>query len=222
MGLSEDELMEMDFQDLSDSDIAVLFALGDGAVHRTRLQKVLLLFEEIFGKGERPAGYSAYFYGGYSDDVEESASALTSAGILYETREGYVLSEYGRKLRDHAGKVIRESGSKDRKAIVEGVPRIVQSISDVPDRYVVGLTYHFYSDTASRSTIRESVDRLNGSASYDGRRLKDMSREEFEDRLRNGIAIHLDRAGTWSETMRSRMRHMHRRNPTIRSRRTWN
>ena len=55
----------------------------------------------------------------------------------------------------------------------------------------MGLTYQYYKDTAVRSAIKESVDLLNEKAVYNGKRLDDMDKNEFEDILRRGEELRM-------------------------------
>ena len=146
--------MDMDFQDLSDSDLAVMFTIGDRPVLNTRLQKITLLFEEIYGILKPEAMHSAYFFGGYSDEIDESATGLTSAGIIDETGHGYVLTDYGRRLREYAEGCIENDGDETGMTVIRGIRNIVRSLNGIPDRNVVGLTYRYYKDTAVRSAIK--------------------------------------------------------------------
>lgn len=189
--MDESTLLDMDFQDLSDSDLAVMFTIEDRPVLRTRLQKITLLFEEIYDTHEPGAGHSAYFFGGYSDEIDESATTLTSAGIIDETSHGYVLTDYGRKLKEYSERCIEDDGDETGMTIIRGIRNIVRSLNRVPDRNVVGLTYHYYQDTAVRSTIKESVDILNRTARYNGRNLSDIPKAEFEDILRKGEELRM-------------------------------
>ena len=75
--MDEDTLLDMDFQDLSDSDLAVMFTIGDRPVLNTRLQKITLLFEEIYGILKPEAMHSAYFFGGYSDDCAATKDSFS-------------------------------------------------------------------------------------------------------------------------------------------------
>lgn len=189
--MDENTLLDMDFQDLSDSDLAVMFTIENKPVLKTRLQKITLLFEEIYDTQGPETGHSAYFFGGYSDEIDESATTLTSAGIIDETSHGYVLTDYGRKLKEYSEKCIEDDGDKTGMTIIQGIRNIVKSLNRVPDRNVVGLTYHYYQDTAVRSTIKESVDILNKTAKYNGKNLSDISKAEFENILRNGEELHM-------------------------------
>ena len=55
----------------------------------------------------------------------------------------------------------------------------------------MGLTYQYYQDTAVRPEIKESVDLLNEKAVYNGKRLDDIDKDDFEDILRRGEGLHL-------------------------------
>lgn len=190
--MNEQELLETDFEDLSFSELAIIFAMSKTPTHRTRLQKITLLFDEVYGVGSKPHNHDAYFFGGYSDDIDESATSLTSTGILDETNRGYELTSYGQKLKDYAAEQIMINGNSEEREIVDGMPKIVEALINVPDKYVVGLTYHYYKETATRSTIKDSVERLNRSAKYNGRKLDEIPKQEFESDLREGKKIHLD------------------------------
>ena len=189
--MDENTLLDMDFQDLSDSDLAVMFTIENKPVLKTRLQKITLLFEEIYDTHGPETGHSAYFFGGYSDEIDESAMTLTSAGIIDETSHGYVLTDYGRRLREYSERCIENDGDETGMTVIHGIRNIVRSLNGIPDRNVVGLTYHYYEDTAVRSAIKESVDLLNEKAVYNGKRLDDIDKDEFEDILRRGEELHL-------------------------------
>ena len=189
--MDEKTLLDMDFQDLSDSDLAVMFTIEDRPVLKTRLQKITLLFEEIYDTHGPEKKHGAYFFGGYSDEIDESATTLTSAGIIDETRHGYVLTDYGRKLKEYSEKCIENDGDETGMTIIHGIRNIVRSLNKIPDRNVVGLTYYYYEDTAVRYTIKESVDLLNKTAVYNGKNLSDIPKSEFENILRRGEELRM-------------------------------
>lgn len=184
--MDEKTLLDMDFQDLSDSDLAVIFTMSDKPVLKTRLQKITLLFDEIYDPENCSKDYGAYFFGGYSDEIDESATKLVSAGIIDETHHGYVLTDYGRKLREYAKQCIENDDDEIGMRIISGITNIVKSLYKLPDKNVVGLTYYYYKETAVKSTIKESVEILNSKARYNGKKLSEISRSEFETMLRNG------------------------------------
>lgn len=85
----------------------------------------------------------------------------------------------------------RERWGRDRDDRHPGNTEHRQIVERDPDRNVVGLTYQYYKDTAVRSAIKESVDLLNEKAVYNGKRLDDMDKNEFEDILRRGEELRM-------------------------------
>lgn len=182
--MDENDMIEADFDGLSDSEVLVLLFMDEGAsTFKTRLQKLSLLYHELYDAGSYSTDHHAYFFGGYSDDIDESATNLTDMGILDETEHGYELTEYGIKLRRFFQKEYDDEEQMDR------IDRIKKAVSLIPDRNLVGLTYHFYQDSAKNSTIKKSVDRMNSSSIYDGVPLNDYPLSLFEEKLRKGDTI---------------------------------
>lgn len=182
--MDETEMINNDFDDLSDSEILVLLIMDEkSSTLKTRLQKLSLLYHELYETDKNTTDHHAYFFGGYSDDIDESAVNLTDMGILEEGRDGYSLTEYGVKLRQF---VLNEYDDVEE---IERVDNIKKAVSSIPDRNLVGLTYRFYEESAKNSTIKQSVDRLNSNSKYDGLPLNEYQKEQFEDKLRNGIEI---------------------------------
>ena len=182
--VSEEDMINSDFDDLSDPEILVLLLIdGTRPVLKTRLQKLSLLYHELYEGKTGITDHGAYHFGGYSDNVDESAVNLTDMGILEEDKRGYSLTDYGRKLREF---ILDEYDDEDQ---IDHVKNILSATSKIPDRNLVGLTYHFYDETAVNSTIRESVKKLNDSSYYDGVPLKDYKKSDFESKLRSGEEI---------------------------------
>ncbi len=179
-----EQMIDSDFDELTDSQILVLLIIDENTPFlRTRLQKISLLYHELYDSGRNSTGHGAYFFGGYSDDIDEAAVNLTDTGILQEGKSGYSLTEYGVKLREY---ILREF--EDEKQIRD-VDNLKKAVSGIPDRNLVGLTYRFYEETAVNSTIKQSVDKLNSISSYDGIPLMKYPKEQFERKLRNGEPI---------------------------------
>lgn len=180
---SEEKLLEFDSEDLSDTDALVILIVDSNPVMKTRLQKLSLLYDRLYNKTCSITDHNAYFFGGYSDDIEESAVNLVDSGILKEDRQGYSLTDYGLKLK----KFIKDEKTLDSE--LKNIDNLKFALSEVPDRNVIGLTYHFYEDTAINSTIKNSVERLNNSSRLNDAPMSSMSKEEFENYLRNGKKI---------------------------------
>ncbi|MDR1404382.1 MAG: hypothetical protein LBJ20_02280 [Candidatus Methanoplasma sp.] len=185
MAYTEDDMLKFDREDLSPADLLVLFISGNSPALRTRIQKISFLYDEIYNKERKEADHHAYFFGGYSDDIEESMENLVDMGVLDEGRDGYVLTEYGKALTESL------MDQKDQREKKERIDRIKNALSNVADRRVVGLTYRFYEETASNSAIRSSVERMNLSSKIDGKFLLDVDKEEFENYLRTGKPINM-------------------------------
>lgn len=182
--MDENEMINNDYDDLSDSEILVLLIMNEDApTLKTRLQKLSLLYHELYDSDRNTTDHHAYFFGGYSDDIDESAVNLTDMGILNEGKNGYSLTEYGRKLRQY---ILDEYEDEDK---IKRVNNIKKAVSSIPDRNLVGLTYHFYDESTKNSTIKQSVDRLNSSSMYDGLPLNEYPKNRFEDKLRSGEEI---------------------------------
>ena len=194
--MDENVLLDMDFQGLSDSDLTVLFTIGDEPILKTRLQKIALLFDEMNDSHGPGTERGLRFFGGYSDEIDESTITLTSAGILDETSHWYVMTAYGRKLKEYTERCIENDEDETGMTIIRGIRNIVRSLDRIPDRNVVGLTYRYYPDTAVKSAIKESVDVLNRTVVYNGKSLSEMPKEEFEDILRRE-----GKSSAWSDSI---------------------
>ena len=188
--MNEQQMIDSDYDELSDSEILVLLIIDDKRpVLKTRLQKISLLYHELYDTGKNTTGHNAYFFGGYSDDIDESAVNLTDMGVLNEGNGGYSLTEYGKKLRDY---VLKEYYDEEQ---IKRIGNIKDAVSKIKDRNLVGLTYHFYEDSAVNSTIKKSVDKLNQTSYYDGILLSQYPKKMFEDKLRKGEPIEEGRNG---------------------------
>lgn len=182
--MDENEMINNDYDDLSDSDILVLLIMNEESpTLKTRLQKLSLIYHELYDSNRNTTDHHAYFFGGYSDDIDESAVNLTDMGILDEGKNGYSLTEYGKKLRQYVLDEFEDVEEIDR------IYNIKKAVSNIPDRNLVGLTYHFYGESAKNSTIKQSVDRLNSNSKYDGLPLNEYPKKQFEDKLRSGEVI---------------------------------
>lgn len=182
--MDESEMISADFDELSDSEVLVLLIMDeDKPILKTRLQKLSLLYHELYDSENNTTDHHAYFFGGYSDDIDESAINLTDKGIIDEGKNGYSLTEYGVKLRQF---FLDEYEDVEQ---IHRLEKIKTAVSLIPDRNLVGLTYHFYSKSAQNSTIRGSVEKMNSVSSYDGIALNKYSLKQFEQKLRDGEII---------------------------------
>ncbi len=182
--MNEIDLINSDFDELSDSEVLVLLIIDEEKpILKTRLQKLSLIYHELYDSDTNTTDHHAYFFGGYSDDIDEAATNLTDKGILDEGKNGYSLTEYGIKLRQFFLKEYEDIEQIDR------ICKIKKAVSQIPDRNLVGLTYHFYGESAKNSTIKQSVEKLNSNSVYDGLSLRDYPKDIFETKLRNGEEV---------------------------------
>ncbi|MBR6910433.1 MAG: hypothetical protein IKN41_01075 [Candidatus Methanomethylophilaceae archaeon] len=183
MTITEDQMLKNDYYELSDDELEVLFIIDTDPIMRTRLQKISLLYSKIFDTEKESHG--AYFFGGYSDNIDEASDELVDKGIIQETNQGYVITDYGIKLK----KMLIE-GLEDSDDLITGIANIKKSVSELDDKSIIGLTYHFFEETTTNSTIKASVDRYNKRSIYDGKSLDQISLDEFINKLKKGTVIH--------------------------------
>ncbi|KUE73164.1 hypothetical protein AUQ37_03450 [Candidatus Methanomethylophilus sp. 1R26] len=178
---SDEDFLEDDYGDLSDSDKTALLVIGySNGIMKPRLQKLSLIYDMVYGEGNPPSD-GAYFLGGYSDDLDGSAENMVEDGIASEHEMRYELTPYGRKLL----RLLEENdGERSQR-----MKNIVRCLKSVDDRHLIGLTYRFWPALAKESVIAEAVARTNRNAVLNGRKLDDWSRDEFADDIRRGAEL---------------------------------
>lgn len=67
----------------------------------TRLQKLSLLYCELYGKTGSATDSRTYFFRSHSDNIDESVQNLACMGMLADGRSDHSLTEYGMKLRQY-------------------------------------------------------------------------------------------------------------------------
>ena len=177
----KESIKEEDAEDISDdrSSKEVLFIIGcsDKPVRKTRLQKLALLYDALYG-GQNGSDRGAYFFGGFSDNIEEAAETMADDMILSEGEKGYRLTGYGEEIFGMLKK-------KD-PAFYGEMAAIAGSTENVPDSCIVAMTYRYYPELAENSLIKDSADRIIEGMTVNGRKLGDIPKEEFESMLRKG------------------------------------
>ena len=177
----KESIKEEDAEDISDdrSSKEVLFIIGcsDKPVRKTRLQKLALLYDALYG-GQNGSDRGAYFFGGFSDNIEEAAETMADDMILSEGEKGYRLTGYGEEIFGMLKK-------KD-PAFYGEMAAIAGSTENVPDSCIVAMTYRYYPKLAENSLIKDSADRIIEGMTVNGRKLGDIPKEEFESMLRKG------------------------------------
>lgn len=179
---SEMEVIEDEAEDLNKSDKLVLTVLSKKKMLRTRLQKTALMYCEVMK--DNVVDHIAYNFGGYSEDVDESLETLVDIGAVYEDRSGYSVSDYGKRLLDYL-----LNRDDENKMVDNNVDKIIQAVGGVSDRVIVGLTYHYYPTLSSKSTIKDSVEKMNENIVIDDTPLSEIDKDTFEDYIKNGKHI---------------------------------
>lgn len=141
------------FDDLTNIEKSVIEIIGySEKIKPTRLQKLSLLVGVVIER-DLPKTHSPYFFGAFSDEVDESAEGMREEGILrYEEGSGYFLSRTGYNVFD----LIRRS-DKETDLRIRGV---IGMFSHLPDRQVTALTYALYPEFAGESLIKKKMEKV--------------------------------------------------------------
>lgn len=164
MNIADDfrELVE----DLSPTEkLVILIVANSNKIKNTRLQKLSLIIKATL-EGKTPESHGAYFFGGFSDEVEEGASALKDEGLLqHEPKEGFSLSSDGEKI----AKFIEEISPYESKL----VSSIVDKFKSFSDSKLTAFTYVLFPELTSESVIKEKMNQLGRSLDLNEFRLDD-------------------------------------------------
>jgi len=183
--MADKELIKDEMENLSDADKLVLSVLfASNKVKATRLQKVGLLVNAIV-EGKVPSSHDAYFYGGFSEEIEDSVTKLSDNRLLNPTSEGFVLTQYG-KLIFNRMKAAKDKTGYERIEIAEAV---IAALSRLKDSDVLDLTYYLFPELAANSLIRKEVEKrlkergIRGVKAY---RFKKEDLDEFISKIQSG------------------------------------
>ena len=116
----------------------------------TRLQKLTLVITAVLTGSTKKLqdAYGAYFFGGFSDDVEESANVLSEEGYLeYIKDEGYVITQEGKELTE---KIAKKYPDKDKI-----IRKITTNLEDLSDKEILALTYSLFPQLTKNSVIKD-------------------------------------------------------------------
>ena len=141
------------YDGLSHTERTVLDIIGhSNHIRPTRLQKISLVVG-VKELSNIPQTHGAYFFGAFSDEVDESAEGLREEGIIaYKENEGYRLTKLGNEVYD----IIKISD----KQMNEKVERVIRLFSSMRDEEVTAITYALYPQYASQSLIRTTMEKV--------------------------------------------------------------
>ncbi len=150
MSKSEGELLN----DLTGTDkLVLLLTKYHGHIKPTRLQKIALVIYSILEKKVPTDKYGAYFFGGFSDEIEESTEDLKEEGLVeYIPGKGFTLTSEGKKISELIEKTSKNKGN------IEIVRKVVESLKDLSDKEIVALTYSLFPELTKKSVIKDTPE----------------------------------------------------------------
>ncbi len=144
------------FDELSNEELLIISIVGSsGKIKPTRLQKVSLLAKAIT-EGRVPPTHNPYYFGGFSDEIEEDSEQLREEGFLkYHPREGFILSDEGQRIKDEF--------TRKNPELVERLDKVIKLLSKLDDEEVVALTYALFPKLAEKSIIKGKIAKIQES-----------------------------------------------------------
>ncbi|AKG91893.1 hypothetical protein GAH_00772 [Geoglobus ahangari] len=158
-----EDFIKEDAEEMSYYDKLTLITIKSegGKSRATRIQKLGLIINAI-KEGKTPSSHGPYFYGGFSDDIEESLNYLLESGMIKIENGEYALTEYGRKILEYLEKKLDD----DYKKLKEIVEDITPPLKKLNDRDLVTLTYLLFPELAKNSLIKEEIEKILESGKF--------------------------------------------------------
>ncbi len=139
--------------DLSDDELLIISLIGlSGKIKSTRLQKLSLLSKAIM-EGKVPSTHNAYYFGAFSDEIEEDAGQLREEGFLkFDEVNGFTLSDDGKKAM--------EEFERSNPKLVEKMDKLIKAVSELNDKKLIALTYALFPQLTKNSLIKEKISKI--------------------------------------------------------------
>ena len=139
--------------DLSDDELLIISLIGlSGKIKSTRLQKLSLLSKAIM-EGKVPSTHNAYYFGAFSDEIEEDAGQLREEGFLkFDEVNGFTLSDDGKKAM--------EEFERSNPKLVEKLDKLIKAVSELNDKKLIALTYALFPQLTKNSLIKEKISKI--------------------------------------------------------------
>ena len=139
--------------DLSDDELLIISLIGlSGKIKSTRLQKLSLLSKAIM-EGKAPSTHNAYYFGAFSDEIEEDAGQLREEGFLkFDEVNGFTLSDDGKKAM--------EEFERSNPKLVEKMDKLIKAVSELNDKKLIALTYALFPQLTKNSLIKEKISKI--------------------------------------------------------------
>lgn len=178
--MANKEVIRTDIEYLSESDKIVLMILSfSDRARTTRLQKLSLLINAL-KEGTVPSSHDAYFFGGFSEDIEDSIAKLSEKSILNFSNAGYFLSPYGKRIISE----IKATNTQMEKCTEEATETIVSALSELSDSDVLDLTYYLFPELAKDSIIKSKVEKRIRDRGIKGVRAYKFKKEQLDEFIR--------------------------------------
>jgi len=151
-----EEYIKEDAEELSYHDKLTLVTIaGSGGKSKaTRIQKLGLIINAI-KEGKTPSSHEPYFYGGFSDNIEESLSYLLDSGLIKKIGTEYTITEYGKKVL----KFLETNNDEVYHTLKDIVDKIMPSFRRLKDDELVLLTYILFPELTEKSLIKEDMEK---------------------------------------------------------------
>lgn len=148
------EFIEEDAEEASFFDKLVLLVLKheDGKSRATRIQKFGLIVNSVY-EGKTPSSHGAFYFGGFSDNIEESINQLIENGIIKYEHNQYILTDYGKEVL----KYLERKGEPDFQKLKRIADTILPALKNLSDRDLIKLTYLLFPELTSKSLIKKEV-----------------------------------------------------------------
>ena len=139
--------------DLSDDELLIISLIGlSGKIKSTRLQKLSLLSKATM-EGKVPSTHNAYYFGAFSDEIEEDAGQLREEGFLkFDEVNGFTLSDDGKKAM--------EEFERSNPKLVEKLDKLIKAVSELNDKKLIALTYALFPQLTKNSLIKEKISKI--------------------------------------------------------------
>ena len=139
--------------DLSDDELLIISLIGlSGKIKSTRLQKLSLLSKATM-EGKVPSTHNAYYFGAFSDEIEEDAGQLREEGFLkFDEVNGFTLSDDGKEAS--------EEFKRSNPELVKKLDKLVKAVSKLNDEKLIALTYALFPQLTKNSLIKEKISKI--------------------------------------------------------------
>jgi uncharacterized protein YwgA len=175
-------MIHIDAEDLTIYDKLVLWLLDEAHESRTtRIQKLGLIVNSL-REGRAPSSHGPHFYGGFSDEIDESLIHLRENGLVKESgAETYSLSTYGKEVVA----CLAKSMDPESKKIHEASGVITPALRGMSDRDVTALTYALFPELTTESVIKAQIQKRTDSGQIKGIRIYRFKKSELKDFLKS-------------------------------------